>query len=466
MATTSSSLPASFPQRFEVPFLGEVGYSHTYPNGHRLIYVQKPGEVFNVSTWVRTGSIHENEENSGVSHFLEHLMFKGTKRFAPGEFDRAMESMGAIINAATWKDFTFYYITGPNRNQGEFNKALDLHADMLVCSTLPEGEIGPPYDPFDKTYTGLKRERAVVIEEIGMREDQPWTKVYNAVNNMMYPEGHPYRRDVIGTRQIIGEIPRERIVAYYRRWYSAPEMTTLVVGEFDFEWLKTEVEKAFCFDSIPDLQASPFAEPEPNLAAIPKNTPASVTYMEQTGDYTTRFFMLGYHGPAIDNHREQVALDVASYVLGESRSSRLIQTLIEQAEEPNFNTVGCGQSTFKLGNVFYVQGNFLSEDVSASLGQVRAEVERFLYGEPMTEDEFKRAVKKLKVQFAETAETASGLADSLGEALTITGGLSAFTEYLNVLNSLTKDEVLAVARQYLDPKKAVTAVLLPNQPQG
>src|ERR1700722_13897410 len=95
----------------DIPYLAEKAIHKVYDNHYQFIYVPKRGEVFNVSTWVKTGSIHENDHNNGVSHFLEHLMFKGTERFQPGEFDKAMESMGAVINAATWKDFTFYYIT-------------------------------------------------------------------------------------------------------------------------------------------------------------------------------------------------------------------------------------------------------------------------------------------------------------------------------------------------------------------
>src|SRR5262249_25897346 len=152
-----------------IPYLREKGIHKTYDNGYQFVHVPKKGDVFNISTWVKTGSIHEDDRNNGVSHFLEHLMFKGTERFKPGEFDKAMESMGAIINAATWKDFTFYYITGPKGEQNKnFEKALDMHADMLLCSTLPDEEIGETHDPHDPNSKANKRERGVVIEEIGM----------------------------------------------------------------------------------------------------------------------------------------------------------------------------------------------------------------------------------------------------------------------------------------------------------
>lgn len=457
-------------QTFDVPYQQEAARLEVFDNGHTLVFVPKRGQVFNVSTWVKTGSIHEDDINNGVSHFLEHLMFKGTERYAPGEFDRAMESMGAIINAATWKDFTFYYVTGPNNNLGEFDKALEMHADMMLNSTLPDEEIGPTYNPDDPDYDGPKRERGVVIEEIGMREDQPWTKVYNSVNRLMYPEGHPYRRDVIGTRQIIGNIPRQQILAYYRRWYAPQQMTTIVVGEFDYAEVRDKVRHAFNFNARPAVEQDVWAHytepPNPERFLQQAANGNSPRYETVEGDYNTRFFIMGFHGPAITNLKEAIALDVAAYVLGEGRASRLVQNLIEKVDKPNFTTLGCGQSTFKLGNTFYLQGNFVSANVEQSLADVRNEVQAYLTDKPITQDEFLRAVKRLKVQFAEHAEKASGIAELLGDSLTVAGDLGVYTHYLPTLASITRDDVIAAAQQYLSLDKAYTSVLVPRHDEA
>ena len=353
----------------KIPFLPEEAKWVTYENGYNFVYVPKKGDVFNVSTWVRTGSIHEDDQNNGVSHFLEHLMFKGTKRFEAGVFDKKMEGMGAVINAATWKDYTFYYVTGPQgldeqTKEDNFETALDMHADMMLNSTIPDEEIGPQYDPSDPNYSGEKRERSVVIEEIGMRDDQPWTKIYNNINTMMYPEGHPYRRDVIGTRQIIANIPREEIVKYYESWYSPENLITVVVGDFDFEMLEEKVLKAFDFSVRPDKGGE-------RIESWSNEEPTGERFTQIEGDYQTTFFIMGYKGPAANDLRDVIALDVVSQVLGESRSSRMTQALIEQPEQPIFNFVACGQSTIKLGNVFYIQGNFNGEDSEGCIQQVK-----------------------------------------------------------------------------------------------
>lgn len=461
-----------------IPYLSEKARVVTYENGFTFVFVPKQGDVFNISTWVKTGSIHEDDRINGISHFLEHLMFKGTERFGPGEFDKEMESMGAVINAATWKDFTFYYITGPKgrvsagETGGNFDRALDMHADMILGSTLPDAEIGPPYDPMDPDYRGEKRERGVVIEEISMREDEPWTRIYNAVNHLMYQDGHPYRRDVIGTRDIIGRLPREVLYDYYRHWYTAEHLTTIVVGDFDFDRLQEKVANSFDFKKF----AAVMKAASDNGAALPTLNGWEEKgalgdnrhYQELTGDYQTAFFMMGFHGPKAADLRETIALDVASHVLGESRSSRLTQALLEKPAKPVYNHVSCGQSTFKLGNAFLIQGNFTATPNTASrpiLSQLETEVERMLTTEPITADEFSRALKKLRVDFAETSETASGIAEAIGEALTVTGDLGAYLDYLSVLDTLDVDTVNAVARRYLSLDKAYSVVMMPGGKQ-
>jgi zinc protease len=452
----------------EIPYLPEKAQVKTYENGFTAVFVPKQSDVFNISTWVQTGSLNEDEKNNGVSHFLEHLMFKGTDRFKPGEFDKAMESMGAVINAATWKDFTFYYITAPKglsdrKQTGEnFDLALDMHADMMLGSTIPDGEVGPQYDPYDPNYKGEKRERSVVIEEISMREDEPWTKVYNAVNHMMYNEGHPYQRDVIGTRAIIGSIPRESICEYYHRWYSPSHMTTIIVGDFEPEVLDKQIQKAFDFKKH-NRAIDP--HPEMQLSDALREMPKGKRYAEVSGNYQTSFFLMGFHGPKASNLQDTIALDIISQILGEGRSSRLTQALLEKPATPAFNYVSSGQSTFKLGNVFFLQGNFnLPDDKKPQdvLKDLDNEVTRLLKDEPITEDEFQRALKKIKVDFAQTSETASGIAEAVGEAVTVARDIGAYLDYPRVLREMTLDTVHKVARDYLALDKAYTAVLVPN----
>jgi len=153
------------------PYLTQDVEIYERENGHKIVLAHKEGDLVNVSTWVKTGSINENADNNGVSHFLEHLMFKGTHKYKAGEFDCTLERRGGIINAATWKDYTFYYVTIPKKH---LELALHMHADMMVDPILPDDEIGQTFDP-NGAVPKDGRERCVVIEEIRMCEDRSYT---------------------------------------------------------------------------------------------------------------------------------------------------------------------------------------------------------------------------------------------------------------------------------------------------
>ena len=217
-------------EQITYPYLEKPLSVYTFENGHKAILAHKKSPMINISSWVKTGSINENNENNGVSHFVEHLLFKGTTKYPAGCFDREMEQKGGIINAATWKDYTFYYINIP---QEHFKIALEMHADMMVDALFPEEEIGSAFDPNGQAPED-KRERYVVIEEIKMGEDNNWRKVYKNLNSSMY-ESHPYKREVIGTAQIIANISQKEIKKYYDTFYTPKNISTIVVGEFDEE---------------------------------------------------------------------------------------------------------------------------------------------------------------------------------------------------------------------------------------
>ncbi|MDH4379303.1 MAG: pitrilysin family protein [Vampirovibrionales bacterium] len=466
---TTATLPTRIAKEaFHIPFGEHPATLARYSNGYTFILVPKSGGVFNISTWVRTGSIHETDVNSGISHFLEHLMFKGTERFAPGVFDREMESMGAIINAATWKDFTFYYITGPNLKvvpEGQvlpFPKALDMHADMMTGAALPDDEIGPAYNP-ETEVPETKRERGVVIEEIGMRDDQPWTKVYNALNTMMYPDGHPYRRDVIGTRHIVGTIPRDSIVSYHQQWYNPSQFITVVVGDFDFDTLESQVLEAF--HKIPAPTGN---QNGPTSEGVWQQWgdctfPTEERFATRTSEVTTTFFIQAYHGPKAANLKDSIALDVAATVLGGGLSSRFHQTLVEQLDPPEFSFVSCGQYQFKLGNVFFIQGNVVIPEAKASIERVQSLMNDVLTANPLTEAECQRVIKKMRASFAETSETASGIADAIGESLTVTDGLDYYLHYMDTLNTLTAADINAAVQTYLRSDQAYLSLLEPEE---
>ena len=372
------------------PFLTRDVEVYERDNGHKIVLAHKEGKLVNVSTWVKTGSINEDDKNNGISHFLEHLMFKGTHNHKAGEFDKILEAKGAIVNAATWKDYTFYYVTLPKGQEDkDLYLAIDLHSDMMLDPVLPEEEIGAPFDLNDHTVTD-KRERHVVIEEIRMCKDQNWTKVYNTCNFNMYKK-HPYKRDVIGTPEIISQVTQPEIMNYYKTFYSPENMTTIIVGDFDHEKVLKAVEEGF------DFKGRVNAPKKINEIDTPTD---KTIVIENTTKSNTAYMMIGYLGPRANALKENIELDLISIILGDGTSSRLYQNLIEKQPEPIFNMINSEHYQFRDGNNFFVQANFKPEKKDLALELVKEEINGLLTRK-ISEDELQKAKKKIKSRFAQ-----------------------------------------------------------------
>ena len=433
------------------PFLTKEVEIYEQDNGHKIILAHKEGGMVNVSSWVKTGSINENDKNNGISHFLEHLMFKGTHKHKAGEFDRILEAKGAIVNAATWKDYTFYYVTLPKgENNENFYTAIDLHADMMTDPIIPDYEMGAPFDVNDKNVTD-KRERHVVIEEIRMRKDQPWTKVYNATNKAMYT-AHPYKRDVIGTPEIISQVSQEEVMNYYRTFYSPKNVTTIIVGDFDSDDILNRVVQAFNWGERPE-------PPERNIK--PDEPVKNQVYIENESNINSAFLMFGFLGALAKDLRNTIALEMLAIILGEGTSSRLYINLVQNQEENIFNMIDSESYLFRDGSNFFVQANFNPQYKEKAIELIKGEIEKLK--ENIDEKELNKAKKKLKSRFACEVETVSDIGETIGYYMTVCDDLALAEEYLPICDSITAEDLKSVAKKYLDLNHAVISVLMPKK---
>lgn len=434
------------------PFLTDDVEIYERENGHKIVLARKEGEMANVSTWVKTGSINEDDKINGISHFLEHLMFKGTHKHKAGEFDRTLEAKGAIVNAATWKDYTYYYVTLPRgENCKDLNLAIELHADMMLDPILPEEEIGAPFDLNDTTVTD-KRERHVVIEEIRMRKDQNWTKIYNACNYNMYTK-HPYKRDVIGTPEIISQVTRDDIMNYYKTFYSPENMTTIIVGDFDKEEVLKKVEKEFDFKGRKNA---------PKIVNEPDKPVTEKKVVENTAHVNTTYFMYGWLGPFARDIKGTICLDMISIIFGDGTSSRLYQNLIEKQAEPVFNMISSEHYQFKDGNNFFVQANCKSDKKDFAIELVEKELKDLLCV-PITEEEMLKAKKKIKSRFAYSAETVSEIGETIGYYMTVCEDLKLIEEYLKDLDNISIEDLNNTVKNYLNINNSVLSILVPEE---
>ena len=411
-------------------FAGDIS-TYKLDNGQTVVIEQvKNNPIVTIDTWIRTGSINENDSNSGISHFLEHLFFKGTAKHPAGEFDKILESKGALTNAATSKDFTHYYITISSQY---FDKALELHADMLLNPQIPRKE--------------MEKERKVVLEEIAKDANNPSSICYENLNELLYTT-HPYKRKVIGSAKVVENVSRETILNYYKKYYTPSNMTTLIIGDVDPEHVMEVIKQNF---NTPYKKAVVNNyKKEKLLTSQKRNTrymPTQIGYM-----------MMGFRSVDISSN-DTYALDVLATILGDGQSSKLYQILKEQKQL--VTTISASNSTMKDDGIFIVNASFLPQNAQKVENAVMTEIDKIKeFG--ISENDLKIAKKIIETDTYYSRESVSNIAQELGYVITLTGGSNYYNEYLNRINKVTAADVKRVANKYLTQNNSAVSLVLPE----
>jgi len=400
-------------------------------DGQTVIIKQvKNNPIVTIDTWVKTGSINENDQNNGVSHFLEHLFFKGTKTHPPGDFDKILESKGAETNAATSKDFTHYYVTIPSKY---FDMAMDLHADMLLNPLVPRKE--------------LEKERKVVMEEIAKGMNNPTEKVIDNLNAMLYTT-HPYKRKVLGTNEIIGKISREEILDYYNTHYGPQNMITIVIGDVDPQHALAKVKEDF--KTEPRKLTKNINKPEKQLSV--KRT--KVDYQPvQTG-----YLIIGYRSANAFNP-DTYALDVLSTILGDGRTSILYQAIKEQKQLAI--SISANNSTFREDGIFAINATYTPENADKLQKAIFAEIAN-VQKHGITQEQLKLAKSILERDTYYARESISNISSEIGYTTVLTDNPKYYDEYLTNIKKVTASEVKRVAEKYLGENRSAVSVVLPE----
>lgn len=401
------------------------------PNGQTVVvYEIKNNPIVTIDTWIKTGSINENDTNNGVAHFLEHLFFKGTKAHPTGEFDKILESKGAIVNAATSKDFTHYYITIPSEY---FDKAMELHSDMLLNPQIPRKE--------------LEKERKVVLEEIAKDGNTPSKKVYDNLNDMMYTT-HPYKRKVIGTSDIIGTIRREEILDYFNKYYAPSNMVTLVVGDVDTQKAVAKIQQCFNQEYRKPIKKS--FRKEGQLQTQKRKTDYTDT---QSG-----YMMIGFRGVNISD-KDTFALDVLSEVLGGGKSSRLYRDIKEQRGLAY--SISASNGSFRDDGIFYITANFTPTCLDKLEKSIFEEIKNLQkYG--ITDEELNRAKNMIIQDTYYSRESTSNITSELGYIMALTNSSLLYDNYVECVKKVTAEDVKAAANKYLGVNRSAVSIVLPE----
>jgi zinc protease len=399
----------------------QVPMRHVLPNGVRVIIQEfRSSEVVAVQLWVRAGSRDEAASELGLAHYLEHMLFKGTTTRARGFADREIEGVGGRINAGTSLDYTFYHAVVP---RARAVPTVEMLADVSVNSVLDETE--------------LELEKKVVLEEMRLTEDSPQRYLIRQLYGVVFGS-HPYARSGLGTPDIIQALNRDTLLSFYRRYYVPEAFSLVVVGPID----PTEVLQA-AERSLGRLPRSGFQRlPAPAPASlVPRNVdtprPGALAYLG-----------VGWLGPKLD-HADTPAVDLLVSILGETRSSRLPQSLRERLAL--VNSVRSEYAALEAAGAIAVTAQLEMSNLAKAEAEIMKEVQR-LREQGVTEAELRRAITLAEAQHAFGSETAEGRARLFGRAETV-WRLAEELAYIDRVRTVTAEQVRLVARRYLDPER-------------
>jgi predicted Zn-dependent peptidase len=371
--------------------------------------------------WVGTGSRNETPEQAGVSHFLEHLLFKGTDRFSSIEIDQIFDGMGAEINAGTGKETTSVYSRFLDQH---LERALDVMADMVLHPSYPD----------------VDAERQVVIEEIAMYEDEPSEKVHDVLGEAIFGD-HPLGRPIIGTADVIASVPVPQIAAYHDSRYVGANVVVAAAGNVEHDRLVALIG-ALTAGGAPRPDS---AEHAPELIA-----PRARFHTKTTEQY---HLCLGAPGiPRGDDRR--FVLRVLDTILGGSTSSRLFQEVREKR--------GLAYAVYSYSSQ-YVDSGYVGvyvgtrpDNVGKAMDVIAAELRRIVE-DAVPADELQRAKENVKGRLALSLESTITRMNRLGGSVLTGVPLLSLDEMVAAIDAVTADDLQALAGELFAPERLSAA---------
>ena len=377
-----------------------------------------------VGVWVGVGARDEPDELSGVSHFLEHLLFKGTEERSAHDIAAAVDRVGGDMNAFTAKEYTAYYCRLPAEHLA---LGVELLGDVLTAPALRDSDV--------------ENERQVILEELAMDDDLPENVVHRLLAEAVFPD-HPLGRDTGGTPDSVEAITPDDVRSFFRQWYHPASMVVAVAGALDHEQAVAEVERRF---PVEVTAARPVRESPAGDAAAGGHRPAS-------GRAGAR--RAGSSGMAREDE-DREALDVANHVLGGGPSSRLFDEIREQRGLAY--AVGSGTSSYHDAGMLTISVGTGPAQVPEVLGLIDDELAK-LVADGMTAPELEGATGYLTGAYVMGLEDNGSRMARLGALLTTTGAVRSVEEQLARWRRVTAADVTRAIGRVLDQPRSLAVV--------
>jgi len=414
----------------------------TFVLGNGMQVVVVPNHRVPVVThmvWYKVGSADEPTGHSGIAHLLEHLMFKGTEKHGPGEFSGAVARIGGQENAFTSFDYTAYY---QSVAKDRLELVMEMEADRMTNLTLTEDQV--------------KSERQVVLEERHQRIDNDPSAILSEHAGAVQFLNHPYRRPIIGWEHEISDLDRPEVLAFYEQWYAPNNAVLIVAGDITAEELRPLAENYYgTIPRAPDVPRLALRDP-------PQKTARRVTLRDERvrqPEWSRSYVVPSYKtGPGDDAY----ALEVLAQILGGGPTSRFYRQLV--VDRALATSAGAWYDPSRRGPAQL--SLYASPRPGVSLEQIEDAMEsvlREVIRDGVTDAEIERAKNGKLADVVYARDSLSTGARVLGEALAIGLSIEDVEEWPERVQSVTKAQIDAVARQVFDGDHSVTALLLPKE---
>ncbi len=430
--------PVSYKKITEIPIpeCKTPAVLYKLATGQKVVILPKDGPAV-VRTFFNVGSMNEPEHLRGISHYIEHNLFNGTDNLGPGEFFQKVSDLGAATNAMTGYNQTNYYIKSQLLKDNSLEEIIKLHAD----------QVQNPKFALDQ----LEKEKGPVTSEISMYADSPFNIGRNVALKNLYQINTNSKDLIAGSIQNINAIKREDVVDYYNTWYTPDNAITVITGDVNPDEAINLISKNFTKTKVSNPQNKKFEE------LTPTQKPIRIDVKSPKSPAT--LINMGFVGPENINTKDKIAMEVLSVIMSGYTNARLTKAL-----EPLHCEAECSME--KIGNkiddkqAFFIGAAAPEEKSEEALKIIYQEISKIAQNPP-SQEEFGIAVNKIRINLAENNESAIQLNEFIGTSF-LDNDLNYLSNYKNILETLTAQDIQNAAKKYLDLNKTSISVVHPS----
>ncbi len=424
----------------------------TLASGIRVVSEQIPSaQSFALGAWIDVGSCDEMPQEYGITHFIEHLVFRGTaspeRKRSSVQIANVLESVGGYLNAFTTKDHTCYYVRALDAH---LVRSLELLADMCQHPIFREADV--------------EKERKIIIEEMKSLEDEPEEMINDYLDELLFGKGkkaHPYAHPISGTTETMNAINREDIAQFHQRHYTPERMIIAASGNIDHKWLVAQIEQAFASSPKAKMTAKARVKAQVQSAhrsISPPKRRTAATY-ETTMPTQQMHFSQAALVPEMSD-RDYYTLSALNIILGDGMSSRLNQVVREK--HGLCYSIYSAISEIRQSVIFSIYAGFEPQQREKIRKLIHKELRR-IAEEPVSKTELRRAKEQLKSSLIMGLESLSGRMTLLAKSELYLGRFESVEEKVAAIESVSAQDILDLAHKYLREEDWHTVCIAPEE---